>query len=111
MDTASRVYRQALRDNYELGVIGIPKTIDNDLLFTDHCPGYGSAAKYLATIVMETGMDLKCSASTNRVTILETMGRKTGWLAAATALARRGEKDVPHLIYMPEVPFSRDRFL
>ncbi|MEW6662470.1 MAG: 6-phosphofructokinase [Bacillota bacterium] len=111
MDTADKVHRLAMKENYDLKVIGVPKTIDNDLPFTDHCPGYGSAAKYVATTVMETGIDLKDLLTSNRVTILEAMGRNTGWLAAAAALAKRDEDDVPHLIYLPEKPFIRDRFL
>src|SRR5690606_24365458 len=82
-----------------------------DLSFTDHCPGYGSAAKFLAATVMETGLDLKNLVTNNRVVVLETMGRNTGWLAAASALARRREADPPHLIYFPEVPFKKDNFL
>lgn len=111
MDTAARVQKLAERERYEMSVIGIPKTIDNDLSFTDHCPGYGSAAKFLAATVMETGLDLKNLVTNNRVVVLETMGRNTGWLAAASALARRREQDPPHLIYFPEVPFKKDNFL
>lgn len=110
MDTANKVDQLAVRENYEMRVIGIPKTIDNDLPFTDHCPGYGSASKYLATTVMETGIDLQGLITNNRVTILEVMGRNTGWLAAATALAKRHEDDAPHLIYMPEVSFEKEKF-
>lgn len=111
MDTADRVHRLALRENYPLIVIGVPKTIDNDLPYTDHCPGYGSTAKYLAATVMETGIDLKGLITNRRVTILEVMGRNAGWLAAATALAKKDQADVPHLIYLPEVPFYKDKFL
>jgi 6-phosphofructokinase 1 len=111
MDTANKVHRLALEKNYDLKVIGVPKTIDNDLPFTDHCPGYGSAAKYVATTVMETGIDLKDLLASSQVTILEAMGRNTGWLAAAAALAKKDADDVPHLIYLPEKPFSRERFL
>lgn len=111
MDTANKVHRLAMKENFDLKVIGVPKTIDNDLPFTDHCPGYGSAAKYVATTVMETGIDLKDLLASDMVTILEAMGRNTGWLAAAAALAKRDEDDVPHLIYLPEKPFKRERFL
>jgi 6-phosphofructokinase len=110
MDTADRVNRLAVREGYPLNVIGIPKTIDNDLPFTDHCPGYGSAARYLATTVLETGIDLKMLINNTRVAILEVMGRNAGWLTAATALARREEGDVPHLLCLPEVPFNEDNF-
>lgn len=111
MDTACQVHRLALREGYEMQVIGIPKTIDNDLPLTDHCPGYGSAAKFMATTVLETGLDLEGLITTSRVVITEVMGRNTGWLAAATSLARRKEGSAPHLIYLPEVTFSRECFL
>lgn len=111
MDTANRVHQMALEDNYEMIVVGIPKTIDNDLPFTDHCPGYGSAAKFLAATVLETGIDLKGVLNNNRIKIMEVMGRNTGWIAASTALAKRSEEDAPHLIYLPEVPFSKEKFL
>lgn len=111
MDTAYKVNKLALEEGYDLRVIGIPKTIDNDLPLTDHTPGYGSAAKYLATIVMEMGIDLKCIVTSTKVVIVEAMGRNAGWLAAAAALARRRQDDVPHLIYLPEVPFDTANFL
>ena len=111
MDTASKIHKLALRENYDMQVMGIPKTVDNDLMHTDHCPGYGSAAKYLATTVMETGLDLRGIISSNRIVILEAMGRHTGWLAAAAALAKREKADAPHLIYLPEVPFEKEKFL
>ncbi|MEW8957576.1 MAG: 6-phosphofructokinase [Moorella sp. (in: firmicutes)] len=111
MDTAYKVNKLALEEGYDLRVIGIPKTIDNDLPLTDHTPGYGSAAKYLATIVMEMGIDLKCIVTSTKVVIVEAMGRNAGWLAAAAALARRRQEDVPHLIYLPEVPFDTANFL
>ncbi len=111
MDTANKVYRLALQERYELYVIGIPKTVDNDLPFTDHCPGYGSAAKFLAITAMETSIDLRSLLMSKGVTIMEVMGRNTGWLAASTMLARRSDDDGPHLIYLPEVPFIREKFL
>ena len=111
MDTADKINQLARKDNYEMMVVGIPKTIDNDLPCTDHTPGYGSAAKYLATAVLETGLDLKGLVTNNRIVILEAMGRNAGWLAAAAALAKRGECDAPHLIYLPEVPFSKEKFI
>ncbi len=111
MDTADRINRFADRVNYEIRVIGIPKTIDNDLPCTDHTPGYGSAAKFLAATVSETGLDLKGLVTSNRIVVLEAMGRNAGWLTAAAALAKREECDAPHLIYLPEVPFSKERFL
>lgn len=111
MDTADKVQQLALQEGYELYVIGIPKTIDNDLPYTDHCPGYGSAAKFLATTVMETDIDLMGLLMSKSVTIMEVMGRNAGWLAASTVLARRREDDAPHLIYLPEVPFVKEQFL
>jgi len=110
MDTANRIYEASINAKYDLGVIGIPKTVDNDLLFTDHCPGFGSAAKYIATSVLEAGYHARGLYEFERVTILETVGRNTGWLAGASALARRSSVDPPHLIYFPEVPFSLDQF-
>ena len=111
MDTAHQTYLAAQKAGYEMQVIGIPKTIDNDLPFTDHCPGFGSAAKYIATTVLETGIDLESVSTKNKVTILEAMGRNAGWLTAAGALAKRDPDDAPHLLYLPEVVFDRERFL
>jgi ATP-dependent phosphofructokinase / diphosphate-dependent phosphofructokinase len=111
MDTADKINRLAAELGYELRVVGVPKTIDNDLVATDHCPGYGSVAKYLATAVMEAGRDNEAMCTFDAVTLLEAMGRNTGWIAAATGLARRHEDEAPHLIYVPEIPFSIERFL
>ena len=111
MDTADKVNRLAVEQGYPLRVIGVPKTVDNDLVATDHCPGYGSAVKYLATSVMEAGRDTEAMFTFDAVTILEVMGRVTGWVAAATGLARRHPDDAPHLIYVPEIPFNVERFL
>jgi 6-phosphofructokinase len=111
MDTAGKVHHLALEQSYELRVMGVPKTIDNDLGCTDHCPGYGSTAKYLAACAMEAGRDTEAMYTFDAVTILEVMGRNTGWLAAATGLARRTEQDAPHLIYVPEIPFDEGRFV
>jgi 6-phosphofructokinase 1 len=111
MDSANTISQYAKSHGYDLTVNGVPKTIDNDLLHTDHCPGYGSAAKYIATTVLETGIDLKSIISKNRVLVLEVMGRNTGWLAAAAALAKKNDSDPPHLIYLPEVPFDKNSFI
>ena len=110
MDTASKVSAFAKDRGYELTTIGIPKTIDNDLPFTDHCPGYGSAAKYLAITTCEVWLDTS-DLPTTKVVLLETMGRNTGWLAGATALAKKASTDGPHLIYLPEIPFSANQFI
>jgi 6-phosphofructokinase 1 len=94
-------------------VVGVPKTVDNDIAATDRCPGYASAARYLAVATRELGADVR--SLPQPVTILETMGRSVGWLAAATALARGDEGDAeglaPHLVYVPEVAFDTGRFL
>lgn len=111
MDTADKVSRLARELNYDLRVMGVPKTIDNDLVPTDHCPGFGSTAKYLAACTMEAGRDTEAMYTVDTITILEAMGRNTGWLAASAGLARRSEEDAPHLIYVPEIPFQAERFL
>ncbi len=106
---AARLARLAAEQGYELRVIGIPKTVDNDLVRTDHCPGYGSAARYLAVSALEVGRDNE--ALPFPVEIFEAMGRNAGWLAAATVLAARGPDDGPQLIYVPEIAFEPERFL
>jgi 6-phosphofructokinase 1 len=111
MDTADKVNRLAAERGYDLRVMGVPKTIDNDLGFTDHCPGYGSVAKFLATATMEAGRDTEAMHTFDAVTIMEAMGRNTGWIAAACGLAHRDMADAPQLVYVPEIPFSRERFL
>ncbi len=111
MDTAYKTMLAAEAMGYDMRVIGVPKTVDNDLPFTDHTPGYGSAAKYLATSVLETGIDLMSVSTKNKVTILEAMGRNAGWLTAAGALAKRSPDDAPHLVYLPEVVFDIVAFL
>lgn len=111
MDTAHKTWLAARECGWDMRVIGVPKTIDNDLPFVDHTPGFGSAAKYIATTVRETGIDLESVSTKNKVTILEAMGRDAGWLTAASALSRRFPDEAPHLIYLPEVPFSREQFL
>jgi ATP-dependent phosphofructokinase / diphosphate-dependent phosphofructokinase len=109
MDTAAHVARLAAETGYDLRVIGIPKTIDNDLAETDHCPGYGSAARFIACALRDIGADIRELPS--RVTVVEVMGRNAGWLVAATALARKEPDDPPQLIYLPEHPISAEQFL
>ncbi|MEI6286405.1 MAG: 6-phosphofructokinase [Bacillota bacterium] len=106
MDTADKVNKLAIEMGYDLVCIGIPKTVDNDLPFTDHCPGYPSAAKYLATMVAETDIDQR-DLPTTPIVIVEAMGRNAGWLAGAGALANRNDYpgQGPHLVYLPEVDF------
>ncbi|MCH8061292.1 MAG: diphosphate--fructose-6-phosphate 1-phosphotransferase [Chloroflexi bacterium] len=94
-----------------LTVVNVPKTIDNDLVLMDHCPGYGSAARFIALATMGAGRDAESMGIAAPITIIEVMGRDAGWLAAASALARRDERDAPHVIGLPEVPIDEDRFL
>jgi ATP-dependent phosphofructokinase / diphosphate-dependent phosphofructokinase len=108
MDTADKVARLARDKKYEMCVMGIPKTIDNDLAYTDHCPGFGSVSKYNATMIMEAGKDTEALYTTDTTTVQEVMGRNAGWIAAATGLAHRNEEDAPHLIYIPEIKVSLD---
>ena len=100
------------KKDYALRVIGVPKTIDNDLVLTDHCPGYGSVVKYLCTIIRETALDHEAMCMI-LVSIIEVMGRNAGWIALGTTLAKSKENpnDAPHLIYLPELPFSKDKFV
>lgn len=111
MDTAYQVAKLAAETGYELRVMGVPKTIDNDLALTDHTPGFGSAARYVAISTMDVGRDLAAMETFEDVSILETMGRHAGWLAAASVLGKRDEVDPPHLVYLPEIPFSEAKFL
>lgn len=110
-DTALQVHQLARNRGYDLRVLGVMKTIDNDLMETDHCPGYGSAAKYVATAVREAGLDAEAMCTQHQVVLVETMGRNAGWLAAAAGLARSTDEEAPHLILFPERPFQLDRFL
>ncbi len=111
MDTAAKLGRLAEEIDYELICVGVPKTIDNDLAFTDHCPGYGSVAKFNATAVMEAGLDTLALYTHDTCTVHEVMGRNAGWIAAATGLARRHEDDAPHIILLPEVPLVVEKFV
>lgn len=107
MKVAEMIYDFSKAISYELYVVGVPKSIDNDVLGTDHSPGYGSAAKFLATSVLDVKMDMASYIENNRVTIIETMGRHSGWLAAACSMAEDSEDvDNDLLIYIPEVPFN-----
>jgi len=112
-DTAARISALAREQGYELRVIGIPKSIENDLGATDHCPGYGSAVKYIGATVRELAVDADAMGQGDLVTVVEVMGRNAGWLAAGATLAKRRDhpNDPPHLIYVPEVAFSNDKFL
>lgn len=109
MDTCNKVSKYLLKEGYECNIIGVPKTIDNDLYGTDHCPGYGSAAKYVATTLMELYLDATVY-NKGQITIVEIMGRNAGWLTAASALASYKGYG-PDLIYLPEKPFDVDKFI
>ena len=112
-DTADKISKLAQSKGYELRVIGVPKTIDNDLVTTDHCPGYGSVVKYLCTVVKESALDHEAMGQHDLVSIIEVMGRNAGWIAAGATLAKSKENpnDAPHLIYLPELPFSKENFI
>jgi 6-phosphofructokinase 1 len=112
-DTADKIAKLAVTQGYDLRVIGVPKTIDNDLAVTDHCPGYGSVVKYLATSVREMACDNEAMGQGDLVSIIEAMGRSAGWIAAGTALAKRRDHphDPPHIILLPEVPFNQQKVL
>ena len=111
MDTCQHISGLARSSGYEMQVIGVPKTIDNDLAGTDHCPGYGSAARFIALAARDTGLDLEAMATFEDVVILEAMGRNAGWLAAASSLAKSSQEEAPHLVYVPELPFDEHVFL
>lgn len=110
MDTVKKLSRYFLSVGQDIKVVGIPKTIDNDLCCTDHTPGFGSAAKYIATSVAEIALDSTVYDSSS-VTIVEIMGRNAGWLTASSALARLTGCNAPNMIYLPEVIFDIDKFL
>src|SRR3954469_19835173 len=112
-DTSHKIHEEAVKRGYEMRVIGVPKTIDNDLPHTDNCPGYGSAIKYNAVTVMEVGIDVGSMATDDgSCCIIEVMGRSAGWLAAGTVLAKRGNPaNPPHIILLPEFPFEEEKFL
>lgn len=110
MDTVSKLSRYAATVGSDIRIIGVPKTIDNDLVLTDHTPGYGSAAKYVASTVREIAIDASVYDNKPSVTIVEIMGRHAGWLTAASALARKEAGDNPLLIYLPEAPFELAQF-
>lgn len=111
MDTCEKIDRYMKKVGYECRIMGIPKTIDNDLCFSDHCPGYGSAAKYIATAMTEIYKDT-IVYDVGTITIVEIMGRNAGWLTAAASLARLNDPECgPDLIYLPEVVFDFENFL
>ena len=110
MDTTAKLGKYAKDNGLDINFIGIPKTIDNDLMHTDHTPGFGSAAKFISTSVLETYLDSSVYIN-NGIFIIETMGRDTGWLAASACTARYNDKMVADFIYLPEKAFKIDEFL
>ena len=109
MDTCGKLYQACKRNNVEVSVMGIPKTMDNDIAVTDHSPGYGSAARYIAESTKELCADVKGLAI--HVVVMEASGRNAGWITAASSLAKSEGCDGPDLIYLPERPFSEEKFL
>jgi len=110
-DTAHRLAQSAQQVGYDLQTISVPKTIDNDLPFTDHCPGFGSAARFIALATIDSTLNTVSIPWHYPVKVIETMGRNAGWLAAASALGKRHEDDPPHIIMIPEQAFNVNRFL
>ena len=111
METIRQIEKYCKKNNYQLSGIGIPKTVDNDLCGTDHASGFASAARYVCLSVQQAGRLARDMQSVDKYVILQTVGRNTGWLAASAALAKKNESDAPHLIYIPERPLSRKRFI
>jgi 6-phosphofructokinase 1 len=111
-DTSHKIHLEAVKRNWDLRMIGVPKTIDNDLPHTDSCPGYGSVIKYNAATVMEVGIDVGSMATDDgSCCVIEVMGRAAGWIAAGTIVAKRAPEDPPHIILLPELPFNEAKFL
>ncbi|MBR4099651.1 MAG: 6-phosphofructokinase [Clostridia bacterium] len=110
MDTTDKLSKYTMQNGIDIKVIGIPKTIDNDLCFTDHTPGFGSAAKYLATTLQEIVRD-SAVYDLKSVTVVEVMGRHAGWLTASSAVLHANGETAPHLIYLPESEFSAEKFI
>ncbi|NMC21070.1 MAG: 6-phosphofructokinase [Thermogutta sp.] len=111
MDTIHRLEGYCRAQGYEMVGVGVPKTVDNDLFGTDHTPGFGSAARYVAISVKQAGILARDMQRVDQFVIFQTVGRSAGWLAAASALAKTAEEDAPHIILLPERPFDRERFL
>lgn len=111
MDTAYKLEQYARSRGYDLRVIGIPKTVDNDLFGTDHAPGYPSAARYVALSVMQAGRLYQDMRKVDQFVIYQSIGRDSGWLTAASVLAKRAEEDAPHLIYTPERRLNKEKFI
>lgn len=111
-DTANKISQIGKTLGHEVTVVGVPKTVDNDLAVTDCCPGFGSVAKYTAVSVLEASLDVASMAeSSTKVFVMEVMGRHAGWIAAAAGLAGKSADDAPHIILFPEIPFDEESFL
>jgi 6-phosphofructokinase 1 len=111
-DTSHKIHEEAVKRGWSMKVIGVPKTIDNDLPHTDHCPGYGSVIKYCSATTMEIGFDVGSMATDDgSCCIVEVMGRSAGWIAAGTVLAKRDSDDPPHIILVPEIQYDLDAVL
>ncbi|HRY85942.1 MAG TPA: diphosphate--fructose-6-phosphate 1-phosphotransferase, partial [Candidatus Omnitrophota bacterium] len=105
-NTSLQIARAAEKEHYALRVIHIPKTIDNDLVETDHCPGYGSVARFAAITAQEAALDTRAMKNVDPVKIIELMGRNSGWIVAASALLKKKPEDAPHILLIPEIPFD-----
>ena len=112
-DTSHKIHLEAEKRGWEMRVIGVPKTIDNDLPHTDHCPGYGSVIKYICATTIEVGLDVGSMATDDgSCCIIEVMGRAAGWISAGAVLAKRGKEDnPPHIILLPEIALDEEAFL
>jgi 6-phosphofructokinase 1 len=110
-DTALGLHHAALARGYDLRVVAVPKTIDNDLPETDHCPGYGSAARYLAQSTQDAGLDTEAMRLSDPIKLIEVMGRDAGWLVAASVLGKQNERQAPHIVCVPERPLDVDAFI
>ena len=109
MDACGKLFKACVAAGVDVRVVGIPKTVDNDIAVTDHAPGFGSAARFIAGITSEISQDVRSLPI--HVSVIEAMGRNAGWVTAASALARTGNGDGPDLIYLPERPFNEEEFL
>ncbi|MBP5622759.1 MAG: diphosphate--fructose-6-phosphate 1-phosphotransferase [Thermoguttaceae bacterium] len=111
MDTIRRVEEYCKKQGYDLRGVGVPKTVDNDLFATDHTPGFGSAARYVAMSVKQAGVLARDMKKVDQYVIFQTIGRDAGWLPAAAACAKTDPEDAPHIILVPEIPFEFDKFV
>ncbi len=110
-DTSHRLAQAAKEQGHDLAIISLPKTIDNDLPATDHCPGYGSAGRFFAQATIDSTLNMRALRATAPIKVIEIPGRTAGWLVSTSALGKRDEADPPHLILVPEHPFREEQFL